>query len=134
MRERTYLRTVDSFNLVAMGLDKCWIIFSHPKHFSIHLIQIQSPRSWRQNVCPKHWNLNIVLHVLNIALHVLNIVLHVLNVALHVLNIVLHVLKTQKTNLINTHYENLTTYVKGCWLFSDWHSFITVWYIGNWTW
>jgi len=55
-----------------------------------------------------------VLHVLNIALHVLNIVLHVLNVALHVLNIVLHVLKTQKTNLINTHYENLTTYVKGC--------------------
>jgi len=83
MRERTYLRTVDSFNLVAMVLEKCWIIFSHPKHFSIHLIQIQSLKSRRQNVCPKHWNLNIAL-------------------------------KIQKTNVINTYYENLKTYIKGC--------------------
>jgi len=64
MRERTFLHTVDSFNLVAMGLDKCWVIFSHPKHFSIHLIQIQSPRMWRQNVHPKHWNLNMALRII----------------------------------------------------------------------
>jgi hypothetical protein len=86
MRERTYFHIVHSFNLVAMGLDKCWIIFSRPKHFSIHLIQIQSPRTWSQNVRPKRWNLNIALHVV----------------------------KNQKTNVTNTHYENLKTYVKGC--------------------
>jgi hypothetical protein len=85
-QEAGYLHTVDSFNLVAMGLNKHWIIFSHPKHFSIHLIQIQSPRTWRQNVRPKHWNLNIALHVV----------------------------KTQNTKVTNTQYENLKTYIKGC--------------------